>query len=186
MKECKYCGVLKDITCFIKDKTRPDGLYVYCKECNTKRRKTFREANQEKIKQSKKEYYENNKQDISIRRKESYATNKDNIEFLTRKRERTSIWKKLNGGKVNADKAKRRFKRLMATPTVIYKSEYNTFIIQEMYILARLRSDLTGITWHVDHIVPLQHDRICGLHVHNNLQVIPAQVNLSKSNSFVI
>ena len=36
----------------------------------------------------------------------------------------------------------------------------------------------------VDHIVPLQSAFVCGLHVHNNLQIIPKTENSGKRNRF--
>lgn len=36
----------------------------------------------------------------------------------------------------------------------------------------------------VDHIVPLNHPRVSGLHVHWNLRVIPAAMNYSKGNAW--
>lgn len=58
----------------------------------------------------------------------------------------------------------------------------NTFFIGEIYHLAKLRTQCLGVKHHVDHIVPLRHPLVCGLHVEHNLRVVPARVNQQKSN----
>jgi len=60
--------------------------------------------------------------------------------------------------------------------------ELTSFVFQEAYCLARQREKCTGFKWHIDHIIPLNGENVCGLHVWNNLRVIPAVLNLSKGN----
>ena len=183
MKICKCCNLEKPSSSFIKDKTRSDGLYVYCKECNKERRRVFRENNKEKISCIKKEYYINNKDLISFKKKEAYRSKKKDIKFLAKKRNYNSKWKRNNKGLVNYYTAKRRSLKLKATCNW---GEFNDFILSEAYDLASLRSKITSIKWEVDHIVPLVHDKVCGLHSWTNIQVIPEIDNRIKSNTFII
>ena len=64
--------------------------------------------------------------------------------------------------------------------------ELTEFVFLEAYDLCKQREHLTGFKWHIDHIIPLNGQKVSGLHVWNNLQVIPASVNLSKGNREVL
>lgn len=55
--------------------------------------------------------------------------------------------------------------------------------IKDMYFLAQVFRRV-GVNMHVDHIVPLQNKKVCGLHTHHNLQLMVGHKNQSKSNRY--
>jgi len=48
IKECPKCGEIKSFDEFNKDKTRKNMIASWCRDCNTKSNKIFREANKER------------------------------------------------------------------------------------------------------------------------------------------
>lgn len=54
--------------------------------------------------------------------------------------------------------------------------------IAAVYREAKRLTQETGIVHHVDHFYPVMGELCCGLHVHQNLRVLPASENCSKSN----
>lgn len=72
----------------------------------------------------------------------------------------------------NHPKARYLIARWVAQPEWADRAE-----IREIYKQAKR----TGM--HVDHIVPLCHPLVCGLHVEHNLQLLPPGVNYYKSNN---
>ena len=110
----------------------------------------------------------------SKRARNWYKNNRDAI------LERIKDYTKNNRAIKNALTAKRRARKLKATPSWLSKQHFEA--IKEFYKEAKRLEDLFGELYHVDHIVPLQGAHVCGLHVPWNLQVLTASENMSKSN----
>lgn len=58
--------------------------------------------------------------------------------------------------------------------------------MKQIYEQARRLSDIIGIEYEVDHVVPLRNPHVCGLHVPVNLEIIPAWQNKLKHNKFEV
>jgi hypothetical protein len=86
-------------------------------------------------------------------------------------------WARRHRGKCSATNAKRRSAKLSATPAWV---EFDAIL--SLYTEARSKSESEGVVYHVDHIVPLQSEFVCGLHCLSNLQIIPGKENISKGN----
>jgi 5-methylcytosine-specific restriction endonuclease McrA len=78
-------------------------------------------------------------------------------------------------GKDAAKAAKRRAAKLKATPAWADLEEIKNVYLEAQYF---------GM--HVDHIIPLQGKNVCGLHVWDNLQLLPAVDNIRKGNRYAL
>lgn len=95
-------------------------------------------------------------------------------------KQRCLRWRAKNPHKVNAIEARRRAAKLRATPPWLTKAHLAQ--IEGVYLRAATLTAKTGVPHHVDHIIPLQGETACGLHVPWNLRALPAKDNLEKSN----
>ena len=108
-----------------------------------------------------------------------------------RRKNRESYARKVGGVKRNMNHTKesraewRRQKsnsRCTRAKQARFNDEFTKFVNKEAHDLRIRRNTLTGIEWHVDHIVPLKGKEVCGLHCWTNLRVIPKLLNLRKGN----
>lgn len=145
--------------------------------------------NEENAKRLRAEWYQRNKELTKERARKWNAENPDKRKQYRDKwreanREQHNAtnrdWNSRNQHVKTALEGKRRAAKLLRTPKWLTADDL--FLIEEAYHLAKLRTELTTIQYHVDHILPLQGKKVSGLHVPANLQVIPAKENLKKSN----
>lgn len=170
MKTCSTCKIEKLFSEFSKQKASKDGYHYQCKSCAKEYMKSYRELNRTFLLKQMRENALRNREK-RIRYKE---LNRGHISSKNRE------YKTVNKSRINAATAKRRAKKLCATPAWLTKEELVE--IEELYEIAQAFKLYTGQEYHVDHIVPLQSKIVCGLHVPWNLQILEASENLSKHN----
>lgn len=170
-----------------------------CIECRRASEKARYRSDPQKTRARTKKKYHANADVIRAKRRAAYEKNREaekeiakirSAEWRLKNPQHAGIkaakakYKAENPGKTNADTAKRRVAKMHRTPAWLTADDL--WMIEQAYELAALRTKLFGFSWHVDHVLPLQGKKVSGLHVPNNLQVIPWVDNVRKSNAFKV
>lgn len=205
-KKCTRCGETKPVTEFPNDRSRKDGKFPHCKECNRKHASEWRSENPDGFKK----YYKDNKDAVLSK---TQAWRNENLEHTrsyareyyaantSEQRQRSRAWKSKNKQAVaeynkayktahsialadqarawrennkhlrSAAESKRKAAKLRATPV---------WFERDKVLLIYEKAQEFGA--HVDHVVPLKHPLVCGLHCWHNLQLLPPDINCSKGN----
>ena len=177
-KTCKICKETKLTALFYRDKRSKDLCSSYCRECtkakanaaysenkdlHNARSNAYRRANMPKIREIAAKYRAKNRERIN-----SYS----------------SSWVKENRLNSTLNTAKYRSAKLQRTPA--WLTESDLLRIKCYYQVAAMRTRESGQSWDVDHIIPLKGRFVSGLHVPNNLRVIPASENKRKTNTYEV
>ena len=171
-----------------KDKILAQNKAWY--EANKNEKKAYYEANKDKIKARKKAYFKANKDKILAQQKEYYEASKDKILA------RSKAYNEANKDKILAQQKEYYeansayyIEKAIFRQNLLNKlqrpSWYNSKLVNKIYNKCHKLNKIAGfIKYHVDHIVPLQGKIVSGLHVQDNLKIILASLNRSKSNKF--
>lgn len=161
-RECVYKDHKGDnlllVTEFYKDASRKDGYDKQCKVCRNEIKRRRIESNPEEERRKTRE-----------RQKRKYHNNPE-----YRQAQKKLIYKQMP--KITA---KRRACKLQATPTWFEEKKVAALYEERL----RLTQE-TNVMYHVDHIVPLINNDVCGLHCIDNLQLLTQEENMSKGNKF--
>jgi len=195
VKKCSRCKTTKPFDLFYKNPRTKDGRNTFCKICHMEDRKLRRERlRSNPVYVEKERVYKRGYREKTVAQRKRYmdrwrADNADRViaykkANYDRSRRYNIEYSKKNSAALLAKCRQRQANQIQRTP--IWVGQEELWLISEAYELARLRTKITGIKWHVDHIVPLQGKLVSGLHVPNNMQVIPAVENFRKNNRFEV
>lgn len=191
MKKCSKCGVVKPLEEFNKKKRSKDGRREQCRICQRSEGKKYYRQNKEKVCKRTAKYYRDNKEKYAEYSREWCRKNpeRSRARYLKYKhsnleacRQRDEEYRLNNLDRDAAKTAARRASKRQRTPK--WLTEQHFLGIASFYEEALRLEKETGIKHHVDHVIPLNGETVSGLHVPWNLQVIPAQENILKSNKF--
>ena len=188
MKTCTKCGDTKPLSEFPARKLRSGKLSHRgaCTSCYKAERSQYRREhylkNREKQLAQCAEYRDANRESRRAQRMEYYYANKDRqraamASWYRRnkddRRAKNKAWFQQHPEKMKEYKLIYEGKREAATPAWFERE-----LVRQVYARA------ADLGMQVDHIVPLNSDRVCGLHCHANLQLLEGNMNRSKSNRY--
>jgi hypothetical protein len=175
-KTCSACGVIKPEDQYDLRSDRPTKRRAYCKDCRRAKVREYDARNRERKATCNREYKKANRQKISDKNKIRYRKKKGTLLAYVKK------WRMNNPHKVAEHRLKRQEALQNSQPD--WLSQEHLLQIKYIYQQAKDCSVTTGETYEVDHIVPLRGKGVCGLHVPWNLQILPRDLNRSKSNHY--
>ena len=211
-KICLKCKQEYTLDNYYKNCLKKDGYDIYCKACKNilnnkskpidydkkrylknknrlnKQTKLWKSQNKLRIKEYNKQYKKIHEKECKIYTKKYRNDNIENV----RKQKRTYNHKRrlIDPNYKLYQNIRTCLYGFLRSNKSLHTHEYICCTVEELWnhLERQFRDGMTrenyGTVWHVDHIIPLQGKIVSGLHVVDNLQVIPGSENSRKGNRF--
>lgn len=150
-----------------------------CNSCAKETIQKFRLENEEHVKQHWKDYYKKHKDQILQQKYErERSTGWSEAKLYMKKRLKSTPLPSQTNGRPVARMALHRARKLNRLPVWVTQSHIDEMklLYEESFTMSEHKP------FEVDHIVPLQGNDMCGLHVPWNLQIVPRRINRQKKN----
>ena len=168
-KKCGKCKKLLGIDKFVRNRSRYDGLAGQCRLCHRVAVSAWAQKNKDKVAANHDAWYQKNKNKKVAYQAAYYQKNKD---------ERAAYRQKIK----DTHAARMAARRALKQEALSHLSRQEKLRIKRIYAKAQRLTEKTGISHHVDHIFPLKGICCRGKHHPDNLQILKASDNMSKSN----
>jgi hypothetical protein len=163
MLNCSKCGVAKPENDFSVRADRARGYNSHCKQCVRLVNKISYDKNKVARRAAASAYRVLHPPTDSQYQKEYRDAHRDESRVYHRE------YACKYPDKKSAVSVARRARKLKATPLWADSTKVARF-----YTQCKIEEKLTGLKMHVDHIIPLVHPLVCGLHNEFNLQILTA------------
>ena len=186
-KKCGTCNEVKLASEFQRDRKSSDGLQSNCKECrNAKKRKSWYENHEHNRKRAR-QYRKRNRDRINEQKRRDYYENREvrlsqQKEYIEKNKEKRAEYAHkhyIENKHIYIENSRKREKKLSEGINTLYTNRF-----KEVYNISAALSREYNISYQVDHIIPLTNDKVCGLNVPWNIQILTEDENRSKKNKF--
>ena len=128
----------------------------HCVNCQRRQSKTYNKKHSDARREYAKDYYNSEEGRAKIKQ-----------------------WKQENAESLLFDARERQIKKLKATPPW-----YDAKKVKQIYLLRNWLNETFNMDMECDHIIPFFGKDVCGLHTHENIQILNRAENQRKSNQY--